>query len=84
MSQFDSAMDMVFHEIRKERERQIAKWGVQRHDDFRWLAIFQEELGEVCQAILQERHDDACQELIQSAAVLVAWLEHIFMTMEGE
>ena len=39
-------MEKIFDEIRKERKRQDAKWGVQNHDNFVWNTILGEEKGE--------------------------------------
>lgn len=61
--------------ITSERARQDAKWGLQDHDDGRWSLILQEELGEVAEAILNGRFDDSGKELVQAAAVIIAWLE---------
>jgi NTP pyrophosphatase (non-canonical NTP hydrolase) len=59
-----------------ERDRQDAKWGVQDHTDEHWLVILTEEIGEVARAMFEgddPGHLD--DELTQSAAVIVAWLE---------
>lgn len=61
--------------IAAERERQDAKWGQQNHDPATWLLILTEELGEVSKARLEHKPADYILELIQSAAVIVAWLE---------
>lgn len=70
---------VVMHSIDQERKRQDTKWGEQNHSDEIWLAILMEEIGEVAKAMLagQDAHDpDAIkQELVQVAAVSVAWLE---------
>jgi hypothetical protein len=66
----------IYQLIRDERTRQDAKWGPQHHEDGKWLLILTEEVGEASQASLQGREDDTVAELIQSAAVIVAWLEH--------
>ena len=64
--------------IEQERKRQLHKWGKQDHPPDRWLAILHEETGEVAQAILSEEQPQVAAELIQSAAVCVAWLERLF------
>ena len=62
--------------IMSERLAQNAKWGEQNHDDYTWLAILTEEVGEAAQAMLQEQGVERVrEELVQSAAVIVAWLE---------
>lgn len=77
----------VLHEVIKERDRQDAKWGVQAHDPFRYLAILGEEVGEANQAAIdsydwkrrQWNHkklkSDYRTELIQVAAVAVAMVQ---------
>lgn len=43
----------ILGEVRKERDRQDAKWGEQNHSPFVWLAILGEEVGEVNKAALE-------------------------------
>ena len=68
-------MDMIL----AERECQDRKWGIQYHKNPIWLAIAMEELGEVAKAIIQghEAKENLKEEIVQTAAVLVAWLEMI-------
>lgn len=69
--------------VTQERNRQDRKWGEQNHDPFIWNAILGEEIGEAANAILEEKfntgpghnHDHIAVELIQSAAVIFAFLE---------
>lgn len=73
-------MEDVLNQIRAERERQNKKWGEQNHDDYRWLAILTEEVGELAQAILHDEFGGshagtAKNELVHVAAVAVQWLE---------
>jgi len=71
--------DLAISKIKDERDRQDAKWGAHRKmNDFSWLTVIIEEIGEVARAILQNRNDDVYMELIQVAAVAVAWLECIY------
>lgn len=70
-------METVFAKIRVERIRQDEKWGVQNHNDMYWLAILAEEFGEVAKTIVDGSESNRKVELIQAAAVLVAWLEQI-------
>jgi len=81
----------ILQEISDERLRQDNKWGVQQHPDLYWLAILTEEVGEVakelCDLAYTLEHQsldifiyDAIREkikkeLIQVAAVAVAWIE---------
>jgi hypothetical protein len=64
----------IFNLISLERQAQIVQWGQQSHPPERWLAILTEEIGEVATALLNES-PDLYPELIQAAAVIVAWLE---------
>jgi len=64
----------ILHAIEAERARQDARFGSHAWvPDYLWLAILTEELGEVARD-LQERRD-LRPELVQVAAVAVAWLE---------
>ena len=67
----------MIKKILTERVRQDARWGEQNHDDFTWSVILGEEVGEVCQAILADDTEQVEKELVQVAAVAVAWLECI-------
>ncbi len=74
-------IDEVFGWIRRERTKQQEKWGDQHHDDFKWLAILTEEVGELAEAILHDEFGGKAQgmskeELIHVAAVAIQWLEH--------
>lgn len=72
----------VFRAIKEERARQMELWGEQEHPSSWWLVILQEEIGEACQEMLRgyAAPKPLTDELIQAAAVLVAWLEHRFRT----
>ncbi|KKN66943.1 hypothetical protein LCGC14_0466230 [marine sediment metagenome] len=70
----------IFETIQKERQRQEDKWGQQNHDNYRWLAILTEEVGELSQSILHDEFGGRAAgmtrtELIHVAAVAVQWLE---------
>lgn len=79
-------MDRIFKEIKLERRHQDAKWGDQSSKpDILWNAILGEEAGEVQKAALEAEYPGAHREvdpmielrreLIQVAAVAVAWIE---------
>lgn len=67
--------------ILDERDRQDNEWGEQDHPDLDWLAILTEELGEVAKEVkgnqvpLGGNDEQMGQELVQVAAVALAWLE---------
>lgn len=63
--------------VLRERDRQDGKWGVQNHDDFKWLAILAEEHGELAEQILHTNDKNMRKELVQVIAVGLAWLEHV-------
>lgn len=72
----------VLIDVLRERVRQDEKWGEQNHDDYRWLAVATEEVGEAAQAMLHDEFGGAHagtlrDELVQTAAVIVAWIECI-------
>lgn len=75
---------LVHADVLKERFRQNEKWGLQRHENGKWLAILVEEVGESAQAMMQDSmaaketdSDDLYTELIQVAAVAQAWAEQV-------
>jgi NTP pyrophosphatase (non-canonical NTP hydrolase) len=72
------ALDM----IRDERARQDKKWGEQNHDMMTWLAILQEETGELSQASLHKKFGghaagSIMAEAIQTAAVACQIVEYL-------
>ena len=67
----------IIDEIIEERLRQNKKWGNHRQLDNRtWLTILVEEVGEVAHADLEHDQEDLIKELVQCAAVTIAWLEN--------
>lgn len=74
---------MIFERIADERIRQYAKWGPQYHLDDTWAMILMEEVGEVAKSIVDRLSNadpkahvaDMKKEIVQVAAVAVAWLE---------
>lgn len=71
-----------YRQIALERIRQDNKWGEQNHDDWKWLAILVEEVGEAAEAMLKalEKGGDPAtvqKEVIEAGAVTLAWLESI-------
>lgn len=74
--------------VEEECQRQDERWGEQNHDDYRWIAILSEEVGELAQAILHDEFGGAHagtmkEELAQVAAVAMQWLEAL-ERREGE
>jgi len=63
-------------DILSERREQDEKWGEQNHDDLYWFAILTEEIGELAKEIIEGKSvPHLREELIQVAAVSLAWLE---------
>ena len=71
--------DNIYYDIRQERALQDQKWGSQRENPtLLWAAILTEEVGEVNRAILDKADAQHLRaELVQVAAVAVAWMEAI-------
>lgn len=67
----------VYENIKSERLYQDNRWGVRNQENEKWLSILVEEIGEVAQAMLEGENLKVREELIQVAAVAVAWLECI-------
>lgn len=79
-------MQQINKAVMHERIRQNQKWGIQRHNMGKWLAILAEEFGEVAQAMQgplgltsmkDTDADDLYTELIQVAAVACAIAEQV-------
>lgn len=73
--------DLIFGEVDAERARQDSKWGgrpgIDRFDDHTYAAVLGEEFGEVCKAWLERNTQELRVELVQVAAVAVAWIEQL-------
>lgn len=68
----------ILQAIDTECNRQVSKWGDQKHNVGRWFLILTEELGEASKAALEySDYEGLVTELVQSAAVLVAMIEDI-------
>lgn len=76
----------VLVEVLHERGRQKEKWGEQNNSDFEWTSILSEEVGEAAKEVndlnFTSVADPAAEErlraeLVQVAAVAVAWVECI-------
>jgi NTP pyrophosphatase (non-canonical NTP hydrolase) len=74
----------IYFDVSTERERQDAKWGDQSgNPPTVWAAVLAEECGEAAQAALHVQFEhrltvaDLRKELVQTAAVAVAWIEAI-------
>ena len=66
----------IFGEIKQERKRQDLKFGSQAgQSDSKWAMIAGEEMGEIHRAILNLDKENLREEIVQLAAVCVAWLE---------
>lgn len=75
MTFFKPEHSSAIAKIIAERQRQDAKWGEQNHDAGKWSLILTEELGEVAKSQLEGDRANYLTELVQAAAVIVAWLE---------
>lgn len=74
----------VLAEVRAERARQDAKWGANRPLALTpWLGILVEEVGESATASFAGTLADLREELVQVAAVAVAWIESIDAHIDG-
>jgi NTP pyrophosphatase (non-canonical NTP hydrolase) len=71
----------LWHEVSEERDRQDEKWGgvpgQERRDDHTYAAVLGEEFGECCKAWLERDTGQLRAELIQTAAVALAWVEEL-------
>jgi hypothetical protein len=63
--------------VRNERERQEEKWGQQNHDSAKWNQVLAEEIGEAAKDAMEKGEGAELTEVIQVAAVALAWAETI-------
>lgn len=73
---------LALGDVAAERRRQDKKWGGQPgvdrvHPNEEYAVVLGEEYGEVCRAILEGQGANLREELIQVAAVAVAWVEQL-------
>lgn len=66
--------------VRKERERQINKWGPQTHTPLEWYPRLGEEFGEVGKALAEGEIkdfdvDNYIEECVHTAAVALAMVQ---------
>ena len=66
--------EKIFELINEEREWQAKKWGGWEKEGIE-LQVLVEEVGEVAMAMLKGDRGNLKDELVQVAAVAVAWLE---------
>lgn len=89
----DRAADAFFSVI-LERQHQEEKWGQQDHEDYWWIAILGEEFGEAAKEVAEQRITEGDiigtteeqmlrDELVQTAAVALAWIEAIDRRNDG-
>jgi hypothetical protein len=72
----DPTRGLIVRAIEAERARQMARWGSQRwRPDGDFSLILGEEIGEWARACLERDQAHAIKEMIQVAAVAVAWIE---------
>lgn len=68
----------ILADVFKERLKQDKKWGEQNHESLYWLGIVTEELGESAKAVIEHKDWSIIrEELIQTAACLVSWIESV-------
>jgi len=78
ISDVQLATRSIAFEIEMERRRQLRKWGEQNHNGTTWATILIEEVGEACKEVNEAVSVERLrEELIQVAAVAVAWIECI-------
>lgn len=71
-----ATLDTVFEWIRGERRFQDQRHHTKENSDAVWLAVLVEEVGEVAKAMHEgASRSDLIDELVQVAAVAIAWLE---------
>ena len=73
-------MSDLHPDVAEDRRFQDQVWGQQEHDDALWLAILTEEVGEAAEGVLHGIFGVSAitrPEVVQIAAVALAWLECI-------
>lgn len=73
MSPGERARCEVMIDVQTERLRQDAKWGEQNHDPTMWMTILAEEVGELAEAMLEERAFRLVGEIVGDPPNSVDW-----------
>lgn len=74
----DALRDQAVDLVDQEHDRQHEKWGTQDVSLHEWMTILTEEVGEVAMGINdKDDESDILKEIIQVAAVAVAWAERL-------
>ncbi len=81
-----TSLRILMLSVKKEGERQVNKWGVQKHSLFEWLTYTTEELGELAKAIAEMEYrsgmiDDVYNEAIQTATLCLKIAEMVNTTL---
>lgn len=87
-NKFDAIDENIIEDVKREMDRQIAKWGVQMHKPVVWNLILGEEVGEVAKAVLEAdfqgrlytTYDNYRKELVQVAAVAISAIRALDMS----
>lgn len=67
-------LDKLIQLIKAENKHQIEKWGIQNHTIFEWLTFITEELGELANAISEEKFRNGSKEDVVNEAIQTATL----------
>lgn len=68
--------EIILTMVKNERVRQDENLGVQSHNDGNWQFLLNKELGDFAKAKLsQSPKETRLRELVQAAAILIAWIE---------
>lgn len=59
--------------VKEERKRQHELYGERQHYDVEWLTLLVEEIGEIAEAIVQNKPEQMRKEMIQAAALIQTW-----------
>ena len=77
--------EIVLTMVKNERVRQDTKFGIQSHSGEQWKNILNQCLMNVENSRLNQSLDAShIEELIQAAAVIVAWVEQEYHRIEEE
>lgn len=77
-------LPLLVDKLKQENQNQLAKWGIQTHTVFEWLAFTMEELGELAKAVAEYEYKEGNEEEIIKEAIQVATLslKIVEMTMQ--
>ena len=77
LAKWTEGVNSTLPRVKKERLRQLSKWGLQNHEPLFWLGVITEENGEIAKAMIEGDMEQAKKEAIECAACCIAFVQNL-------